>query len=69
MAIPLLDERKTWGKIGAGFKGGKAYKSLPARPSHPFTDGPMSETRSFQQTDMKVSGSVFGGKTFSQRKG
>lgn len=68
MAIELLDLRKQWAKIKAGFSGGP-FNRLPARGPNPkgYKDGVSPMTREVQQSNMSVKGSVFTGKTFSNR--
>lgn len=68
--IEMLDMKKQWSKVKAGFMGGPFYK-MPAHGPNPKTcvDGPGAMTRQAQQVESMPKGSVFGGKTFSQKHG
>jgi hypothetical protein len=68
MAVEMLDVKKVWGKIKAGFTGGKFYANIPAHPARRFVNGidPMaSESMGISMTPKYP---VFGGKGFSDRK-
>jgi len=66
--IELLDLPKQWARIKAGMRGGNLFKNPPARPHHPFVNGREGITEQAQGTAGSPKGSVFGGKTYSQRK-
>jgi len=68
MAIELLDLNKQWAKVRAALKGGKMWRSPSRTSSHPYTEGYDASTQVAQQTNSSSKMSVFGGKTFSQRK-
>ena len=68
MAIELLDIRKQWAKIKGGFGNGRLYRN-PNPPQHrTYVNGVDSMAMEAQGIGASPKGSVFGGKTFSQRK-
>lgn len=67
MAIELLDMRKTWARIRSGMKQGNLFRNPPPRESHPYRDGRSSLVDEAQGISASPK-SVFGGKTFSQRR-
>lgn len=69
MAIELLDENKTWGKIKAGFKGGPFYRRPSPKQTFSYSSGVEEVTRRAQNTSGATPKSAFGGRTFSSRKG
>ena len=65
--IELLDYRKQWSKIKAGFKTGNMFQRPPAQPNHPFKNGRDPLTEQAQMTSGMSGmpkGSVFTGKNF-----
>lgn len=69
MAIPMLDMKSTWAKIAAGLKGGKLFRTIPKKPSHPYTDGYDAMARQAAEYDVGNTGKpVFGGsRSFNNR--
>lgn len=67
--IELLDVKKQWGKLKAGWNSSnRLFRNPPAQPKHPYANGidPMTEQGRYGMSSAKAS--VFTGKTFSQRK-
>lgn len=60
MAIELLDEKRQWGKIKAGFAGGDLYRNPQPTPTHPFKNG-RDKLVDEAQMIMKPSLPTFGG--------
>jgi len=67
--IELLDVKKQWSRIKAGFSGGVQFKGTAGQASHRFVDGINPAVKAVQHVPenccMK---SVFGGKSFGSRK-
>lgn len=69
MAIELLDLKKQWGKIKAGWNSSnRLYQNPPAPQSHPFAEGRDPLVDAAELTMGQKIASAFTGKTFSQRK-
>ena len=68
MAIELLDLKKNWAKIKAGFGGGKLFRNPPPIQRHPYADGREALAEQAQGVAGQPKSSAFTGKTFSQRK-
>lgn len=69
--IEMLDMKKQWAKIKAGFQDGPFFRRPDWNP-HPssFKDGPGPMARQAQQSTMTPNNaSAFSGKTFSQKHG
>lgn len=66
--MELLDRKAMWARIKSGFTGGKLYMNIPAQPKRTFVDGIAPEAREAQGMTMTPKSSVFGGKTFKDRK-
>lgn len=67
MAIELLDVRKQWGRVKAAFSNPRLFQNPPPKPSHPYANGIDPMAAEAQMTASPVKGSVFTGKSFSQR--
>lgn len=66
--IELLDVKKQWSRIKAGFSSGVQFKTPAGQPSHRFVDGIDPSVKATQQMPESSAKSVFGGKSFSSRK-
>lgn len=67
MAIELLDLRKNWAKIKAGFGGGNLFRNPPKQPHHPYANGPIQDVQNQAQGIAAQPSNAFTGKTFSAR--
>jgi len=67
MAIELLDLKKNWGKIKGAFGMGPLFKRPAGQPQHTFVNGVNPTASAAQGIAGSPKGSVFGGKTFSNR--
>lgn len=69
MAIELLDERKQWAKIKAGWNSSnRLFRNPPPIQRHPYANGRDSAVDQAQLVEGQKISSAFTGKTFSQRK-
>lgn len=65
--IEMLNVSANWSKVKAGFKGGKLFKSIAAKPKLSFAEGFEADAIKSVQGEGKIP-NAFTGKTFNAKR-